>query len=268
MSSSDGIWFGTSQADDSKGALLYDTYVIEEQRCKENEGMNLLKFEVTIYKDSVVVQLGTLTNDKIEIGTTAVDKETDSHLSKADEKVTIIDTVEYEGLKKGQEYQVVGTLMDKETGEPVLIDGHPVTSEKTFKAKKSSGTVEVTFTFNGVALKGKTVVVFEELYHEDLKLAVHADIDDEDQTIFFPEIGTTAKDSDTEDHIANADSEVTLIDTVAYKNLVPDQEYRVVGTLMDKKTGEPLEADGKQVTAETVFTPKKIRGNHRSHVCV
>ena len=260
VSSSDGIWFGTSQADDSKGALLYDTYVIEEQRCKENEGMDLLKFEVTIYKDSVVVQLGTLTNDKIEIGTTAVDKETDSHLSKADEKVTIIDTVEYEGLKKGQEYQVVGTLMDRETGEPVLIDGHPVTSEKTFKAKKSSGMVEVTFTFNGVSLKGKTVVVFEELYHEDLKLAVHADIDDEDQTIFFPEIGSTAKDSDTEDHIANADSEVTLIDTVAYKNLVPAQEYRVVGTLMDKKTGEPLEADGKPVTAETVFTTKKSEG--------
>lgn len=259
-SSSDGIWFGTSPVDDSKGALLYDTYVIEEQRCAANEGMNLLKFEVTIYKDSVTVQLGTLTDDKIEIGTTALDKETGSHLSKPDEKVTIVDTVEYEGLKKGQEYKVVGTLMDQETGEPVLVAGNPVTSEKTFKAKKSSGTVEVTFTFDGVALKGKTVVVFEELYHEDLKLAVHADIKDEDQTIYFPEIGTTAKDSDTEDHISNADSEVTLIDTVAYKNLIPGQEYKVVGILMDKETGEPLEVNGEKVTAETVFCPEKSEG--------
>lgn len=259
-SSADGIWLGTSQVDDSKGALLYDTYVIEEQRCEENESMNLLKFEVTIYKDSVTVQLGTLTNDKIEIGTTALDKETGSHLSKPDEKVTIVDTVEYEGLKKGQEYKVVGTLMDKETGEPILIDGKPVTAEETFKAKKSSGTVEVTFTFDGVSLTGKTVVVFEELYHEDLKLAVHADIEDEDQTIYFPEIGTTAKDADTEEPIANADSEVTLIDTVSYKTLVPGQEYTVVGTLMDKETGEPLEIEGKKVTSKAVFTPEKSEG--------
>lgn len=258
--SADGIWFGTSQVDDSKGALLYDTYVIEEQRCEANESMNLLKFEVTIYKDSVTVQLGTLTNDKIEIGTTALDKATGSHFSKPDEKVTIVDTVEYEGLKKGQEYKVVGTLMDKETGEPILIDGKPVTAEETFKVKKSSGTVEVTFTFDGVSLTGKTVVVFEELYHEDLKLAVHADIEDEDQTIYFPEIGTTAKDADTEEPIANADSEVTLIDTVSYKNLVPGLEYTVVGTLMDKETGEPLEIEGKKVSSEAVFTPEKSEG--------
>lgn len=186
QSSSDGIWFGESEPDDSKGALFYDTYVIEEQRCDTNEGMNLLKFEVAIYKDSVTVQLGTLTDDRIEIFTTALDEKTETHLSKAEEKVTLIDTVEYDGLKRGQEYRIVGTLMDKETGELVVIDGEPVTSEKIFKAKKSSGTTEVTFTFNGLSLKGKTVVVFEELYHEDLKLAVHADIQDEDQTIYFP----------------------------------------------------------------------------------
>ena len=40
--------------------------------------------------------------------------------------------------------------------------------------------------------------VFEELYQEDLKLAVHADITDQDQTIYFPEIGTTAKDKETD----------------------------------------------------------------------
>ncbi len=48
-----------------------DTYTIEEQRCKANESMDLLKFEITIYKDSVSVDLGTLTDDKIEIGTSS-----------------------------------------------------------------------------------------------------------------------------------------------------------------------------------------------------
>lgn len=258
--STDGIWFGTSKPNDNKGALIYDTYVIEELRCEANEGMNLLKFEVSIYKDAVTVQLGTLTNDHLDIGTTALDKRTGSHTAKADEKVTLVDTVEYEGLRKGEEYKLVGTLMDKETGEPVQIDGVPVTAEKTFKAKNTSGSVEVAFTFNGISLKGKTVVVFEELYQEDLKLAVHTDIQDEEQTVYFPEIGTTAKDADTEENISHADEEVTLIDTVAYKNLVPDQEYKVIGTLMDQETGKPIEVDGKPVTAENVFTPEETEG--------
>ena len=47
---------------------LIDTYVIEEQRCETNEGMNLLKIEVTVYRDSVTIDLGTLTDDRIEIG--------------------------------------------------------------------------------------------------------------------------------------------------------------------------------------------------------
>ena len=36
--SEDGVWFGTSEPGDSKGALPYDTYIIEEMRCKENKG--------------------------------------------------------------------------------------------------------------------------------------------------------------------------------------------------------------------------------------
>ncbi len=111
-SSEDGIWFGSSEPDDTKGALIYDTYEIEEQRCDANKGMDLVKFEVSVYKDSVTVQVGTLTDDSIEIGTTAVEKESGTHYAKPVEKVTIVDTVSYEGLKKGQEYKLVGTLMD------------------------------------------------------------------------------------------------------------------------------------------------------------
>ena len=79
----------------------------------------------------------------------------------------------------------------------------------------------MTFTFNASSLKGKTIVVFEELYQEDLKLAVHADITDQDQTIYFPEIGTTAKDKETDMSLSQADKEVTLVDTVAYKIFCP-----------------------------------------------
>lgn len=150
--------------------------------------------------------------------------------------------------------------MDQESGKPIEIDGKPVTAETTFKPKKSSGSAKVTFTFNASSLKGKTIVVFEELYQEDLKLAVHADITDQDQTIYFPEIGTTAKDKETDMNLSQADKEVTLVDTVAYKNLLPGEEYVMTGTLMDKETGKPVEIDKKEVTAETTFTPKESSG--------
>ena len=258
--SSDGIWFGTDEPDNTKGALLYDTYVIEEQRCEANEGMNLLKIEVTVYRDSVTIDLGTLTDDRIEIGTTALDKETGTHLSNPDKEVTLIDTVEYEGLKKGEEYRLIGTLMEQETGEPILVDGEKVSAEATFIAKKSSGSVEVKFTLNGSALQGTTVVVFEELYQEDLKLAVHADLEDKDQTIYFPKVGTKIADTETGEQIANAGKEVKLTDTVSYENLVAGEKYRLTGTLMDQETGEPILVDGKEVTGETEFTAEESSG--------
>lgn len=259
-SASDGIWFGTGEPDDTKGALPYDTYVIEEQRCEANEGMNLLKIEVTVYRDSVTIDLGTLTDDRIEIGTTALDKETGTHLSNPDKEVTLIDTVEYEGLKKGEEYRLIGTLMDQETGEPILVDGEKVSAEATFTAKKSSGSVEVKFTLDGSALQGTTVVVFEELYQEDLKLAVHADLEDKDQTIYFPKVATKVADTETGEQIANAGKEVKLTDTVSYENLVAGEKYRLTGTLMDQETGELLLVDGKEVAGETEFTAEESSG--------
>lgn len=258
--SSDGIWFGTGEPDDTKGALPYDTYMIEEQRCEANEGMNLLKIEVTVYRDSVTIDLGTLTDDRIEIGTTALDQETGSHLSNPDQEVTLIDTVEYEGLKKREEYRLTGTLIDQETGEPILVDGKAVTAETTFTAKKSSGSVEVKFTFDGSGLQGKTIVVFEELYQEDLKLAVHADLEDKDQTIYFPKVGTKVADIETGAQIANAGKKVKLTDTVSYENLVAGEKYRLSGTLMDQETGELILVDGKEVTGETEFTAEESSG--------
>lgn len=258
--SEDGVWFGSSTPDDSKGALIYDQYVIEEQRCESNKGMSLLKFEVTVYKDSVTIDLGTLTDDLIEIGTTALDKETGTHMSKPEKEVTLVDTVEYSGLKKGQSYKLVGTLMDVETGEAIQIEDKPVTSEKTFTAKKSPGTVEVSFTFDASSLSGKTTVIFEELYQEDKQLAVHADLSDQDQQISFPEIGTQAIDSETGEHMANADEKVKLIDTIQYKGLVPNLKYIATGTLMDAKTGEPVLINDKQVSAKTTFTPETSSG--------
>ncbi|MDU8767001.1 SrtB-anchored collagen-binding adhesin, partial [Clostridioides difficile] len=115
--SEDGVWFGTSEPDDSKGALLYDTYIIEELRCESNKGFKLIPpFEIVISRNKVVVDLGTLTDEyekEITIHTTATSKDGEKTIL-AGKDVTIIDTVKLDGLIKGTKYQLKGWQMLKE----------------------------------------------------------------------------------------------------------------------------------------------------------
>ena len=267
--SEDGVWFsGTTEKEvpvnDEKGALPYDTYRIEEQRCEANEGYKLLSIEITVYRDNYTIPLGTLTDDSdlAEIATTAIDSDTEDHYAAAGENTTITDTVEYTNLNKGEEYTLKGTLMNKTTGEPVTDDEeNPVTAEKTFTAKKVKGTAEMTFTFDSTKLAGADIVVFEELYQKENLIAEHTDITDEEQTIHFPEIGTKAMDQETNTNVSKADREITLVDTISYSNLQPGKKYKLTGTLMDKETGEPVkDAQGKEITAETSFKPETSDG--------
>lgn len=261
-----GVWFGTSDPDDSKGALLYDTYEIEEQRCESNADRALTPaFDVAVYKDSTTVNLGTLTDDEgPKIGTTATDAADGDHEAEASEKVTLNDDVTYTGLTPGKEYTLTGTLMDKETGKPVQQDGADVTTETTFTPTAASGVATVTFEFDASALAGHETVAFEDLTQDGNEVAVHTDINDEGQTVKIvppaPKVGTTATDADDGDHEATADSSVTINDEVAYENLTPGAEYTLTGTLMDKSTGKPVQSGGKDVTSTVSFVPEKASG--------
>ena len=178
-----------------------------------------------------------------------MDDQTGQNLASPSEKVTITDTVEYKNLIPGKEYTIQGILMDQESEEELLIDGKPVTAQSVFTPESSEGTVQLTFSLNASTLAGKTTVAFETLQYEEKTIAVHADIKDEKQSIYFPKIGTTAKDAEDGDQTAVADEEVSIIDTVSYSNLVPGLSYKLVGTLMDKETGKAVEVDGTAVTA-------------------
>src|SRR5699024_62821 len=171
--------------------------------------------------------------------------------------VTLKDGVKYENLVKGEEYTVKGKLMDKETGEPVFIDDEEVTGETTFTVEDSNGSVEVQFTFDRSKLDTDSVVVFEDVYKDDALIAVHHDIDDENQTVDVPNINTAASffGRDTDDI-----NMVTLVDEITYNNLTPDKEYTVKGKLMDKETEEPIIIDDEEVTGETTFTAEESNG--------
>lgn len=202
-----------------------------------------------------------------KISTTAKADDTKGHITAADEDVVITDSVGYTNLIAGTEYEVSGTLMDKETGKPVLSDGKPVTATAKFTPKGKgivSGSVDLTFTFNGSELAGKTLVAFEELKTGGHLIGSHKDIDDEEQTVHIPKIGTTASSG-----IFGG-----ITDKVEYSNLIPAgivenatgdtkgqvKEYVMRGVLMDKETGEELKVDGKSVVAQETFTPKTSDG--------
>lgn len=214
--------------------------------------------------------------------TTAKDNETGNHTSPVKKSVTIKDTVVYTNLQKGKKYSVKGVLMDKETGKPFVVkneDGteSEVTAEREFIAgqddteevgkesvsdERVDGEITLSFTFDASALEGKTVVAYEHVYRDGKEVATHADINDENQSIHWPSIGTTATDFDGKGHTVKVGEAVVIRDTVAYKNLVPGTEYKVSGVLMDKETGKPfLDAKGNQITGETTFSPEQADGS-------
>ena len=267
-----GTWYGLTtegwmvDVQDSLCALPYDTYTLEELPCEGNQGYELVKVpNITISRNNTTIYLGTI-DDQFEgvpeIGTTAtVDGE---HTAEPAEEVTIVDTVTYKNLKVGQTYKLSGVLMDKETGEPLLVgegeEQAQVTAEVEFTPTSAQGTVELTYTFDASALAGKAVVVFEDLYLDENIVASHADITDEGQTITFgkPAIGTTATIDG--EKTAKPAEQITITDTVEYSGLTAGQEYKLVGVLMDKETGEPLLVGEEQVTSEATFTPAEPNG--------
>ena len=263
--SEDGIWFGTSEPDDSKGALIYDTYIIEELRCEGNKGFELIPpFEIVVSRNNVTVDLGTLTDEyekEISIHTTATGKDGEKSIV-AGKEVTIIDTVTLDGLEKGTKYQLKGWQMLKEENAELLIDGQRVESDYTFTADSEEMKIEIEYTFNASSLGGQNLVTFEELYDlsnedEPVKVAEHKDIDDEGQTVLITEriisIHTTATSEDGKKEI-EAGKDVTIIDTVTLDGLEIGTKYQLVGWQMIKDENAELIINGERVENDYTFT--------------
>lgn len=160
----------------------YGEYIVRELKPATGYLPNGESYPVTISENKEVVEINVL-NDKIpELKTTAAIDGKKEFTVNGD--VTIDDVVSYKHLVPGKEYTVKGILMDKATGKPFLVDGKEITSEVTFTAEKANSEVTVSFTFDGsIITKDTDAVVFESLYYDGVEIAVHADIDDTDQTV-------------------------------------------------------------------------------------
>lgn len=162
--------------------IPYGQYIVCELRPAEGYLPNAETYPVTVSKNDEVIEI-TVENDKIpKLKTTAtIDGEKEVT---AGETVTIDDVVSFRHLVPNKEYTLKGVLMDKKTGKPFVVDDEEITSEVTFTPETSNGEVTVSFTFDGSAVTKETdIVVFESLYSEDVEIATHTDIEDENQTV-------------------------------------------------------------------------------------
>lgn len=160
----------------------YGEYIVSELKPAEGYLPNEENYTVTISKNKEIIEI-TIENDKIpELGTTATIDGKKEFTVNGD--ITIDDVVSYKHLTAGKEYTIKGVLMDKSTGKQFLVDGKEVCSEVTFTPETADGEVTVSFTFDGSVITKETeIVAFETLYHEGTEIAVHADIEDENQTV-------------------------------------------------------------------------------------
>ena len=252
-------------AESSKDGLFvfekipYGNWLVKELQPADGYLPNEEIYPVRISENGQTIGI-TVVNDRIpEIGTqAAVDGEKEIC---ATEVFTLTDTVSYSHLIPGKEYVLKGTLMDKNTGKAFTENGEAVTAETVFTPETPNGTVTVSFTFDSRLIKENTsLVVFETLYKDGKELAVHADIEDENQTVkvTVPEIGTKATVNGEKS--ATAKGDISIEDTVSYKNLTVGKEYTVKGILMDKATGKSFLVNGKEVTSEITFTAEKKAG--------
>ena len=216
--------------------------------------------DATGYNDTITFDVVNSSTPKI--GTTLVDSQTNDHIGIVSTSTKLVDTISYSGLFSGT-YKVTGTLYNKATGQPFLINGQKITGTAEFTLEKQvnaygievqqNGTVDVEYIFDSTGLKGISLVAFEELYLGNELVVEHKDINDEGQTISFPDIHTVLLDTASNKNIAlyAIGQDIKLVDTIYYTNLVPNKQYKVSGILVSRSDNGTVTT----YTGSREFTP-------------
>lgn len=213
----------------------------------------------------------TVTPIPVQIHTTLTDQTDEqnkgSHTLEVGDGIKLIDTVSYTNLQPGQQYVMTGTLMDKETGKPVMVNGQKVTQSVAFTPTSPDGIVKIDFMLpNDIALQGHDLVAFEDLTQQTgsgIKVvATHDNLYDQAETVHVPtpDVHTLATNGHG-DHNVVAGPNSVVVDSVQYHNLIPGQKYTISGTLYDKNTGKIVVGDnGQPVTSSVTFIPTTPNG--------
>lgn len=218
----------------------------------------------TIY-DGEIVHRVEMEDEPLTIHTTAVNQEDGTKVIFADEKVTILDTVEMEGLTVGRDYRLIGWEMIQSENTELVVDGERMEGVTEFTAEDKDMSAEVEITIDAGSFIGLNLVTFEELYDvtdpdEPILVAEHKDIEDEGQTVSVEakekgiSIHTTAVHEEDGEKMLPAGKEVTIRDTVEMEGLEAGREYELCGWQMIQMENAELLEDGKMAENSMSFT--------------
>ena len=263
-----GTWFIDKDypdvaIDDSAGALPLGQYLIEEMRCPSNMfcyGIKDQKKTISVTKEKEVVDLGNWNNAcaVFELETEATDNTDGDHYVEAINNAKIKDTISY-CVKTNTDFVIKGILMDKKTGEPLLINGKTVESSINLNVDEECGTTEMFFDLDATELGSKEVVVFETLYYEGEPVVKHEDINDDAQTVYIIKLRTIASAKESDEKVLPITDSAELKDVIDYC-LEPGIEYTIKTVVMDKDTKNGILIDSKPVEQSLTFTPEEACG--------
>lgn len=240
---------------DLLGALPYDVYTLQEVRSSANDGYELVTTTVTITRDGMTIDYGTIDDPEIESPALSTElawsNDEDSRTVPATDELTLTDTIWYSGLDNGSVYTLESEIVSFDADGTKLETLTKKTS--TFTAKGSSNDVSVTLTVNTADLEGCSIVAYETVYDESGELvAKHADSSDADQTLWIPSIDSELTADQTLSHTAPAVNDTAVTDTLTLTNLVIGETYIVSDTLM--LVTEEVEADAEDVSIASAKT--------------
>lgn len=269
LTSTAGTWFsmdegGTrSNADDTRGALPYGSYVLQELPCSANEGMNLVTTQFSINRDGFTVKLDNIVDTRPMITGAAVDARDADKLVRPTKDARANESVTYRNLVVGKSYRINCTAQVQSTGESVMgPDGSAAFASAELIPQQSSGKVELGIDLDTSGLAGESIVMHIELVADDGTVVTPNGADVAEQTLDVePIIIATALDAaDRDNYIMGSDANV--LECISYDGLKPGRTYTASSTLNDKATGNALrDAQGKVIAACVEFAPDSAEGS-------
>ena len=232
------LWTTDENGEIHLRGLLPGTYWIQETMTVPGYMLDPVKYTIEVSEDGQITADGKSTdilriqNKKTQLlGTKARSEKTGTQEAFPEKETVLIDTLDFRNLQTGQEYRIVGTLMDRENGEVLHVDGKPVTAETCFVPEEKDGTAEVRFSFDATGLNGKSVVVFEKVYIGETEILSHEDLEDQEQTILFGVKMPTMKTEEKPESVKTGDdawflAAVLLTVVISGSMVVADLVYR------------------------------------------
>ena len=250
----------TAKGNSEEVALKYQYNGLKSDAYHKDKNDDLVSF-VYLYKDGVLI-------DKEEdfdsfdqtiklpsCGTSASDGITKLHVGYASKTAIFRDSVDYYNLIVGDWYSTTLTLHlnkdGKDAGPLKDANGNLITATVKFQAKTTDGSVKVEVKYDASLLAGETVTAFETIRTKGYEVCAHADITDKGQSVHYPELKTSAKNSkDNSQHVKEGEV-AKIVDTVNYSKLDSSVAYKVVTEAWDYNTQQIVVSDGKKVRKVT-----------------